>query len=832
MPEEKPKVKKSGRFFSIFIRTVLVLLILSCCAFGFMAGKAYSWISDVRYLLDGNALQVNSLTSYVYDKNNKKIDKLSGKEDRDWVDIDLMPDYVKNSFISIEDERFYSHNGIDVYRILGALWADLKTGKRNQGGSTITQQYIKNTMLNDSKTLKRKVQEQYLALQLEKKFSKPQILQAYLNTINLGHGAYGIGAAARIYFGKDVQHLTIAEAATIAANPQAPNYYDPYINYKANHERQRIVLKKMYELKYITPTQYYKALKEDVRHTLLHHKKIEFKTIHSYFVEASIDEAKRELKEKGYNPNLVYNGGLKIYTTFDKDIQNKLDKDFNKPGLFPTFAKDKYGVVQPQSAMVILDYHTGEVKALIGGRGKKTANLTFNRAVDSLRQPGSSIKPLAVYGPAIDAAGYNEYSTVVDEPYSIGNYTPHDDYAGYAGAMTFKHALEISANIPALKVLESVGHNISYKYLTEKFRINSITNDDKISAPSLALGGLTHGVTVYDMTAAYGAIANKGIYVEPHMVTKIVDTDDNVLVDNTRPFAEKILNPDTAIQLTDMMQGVILEGTGKKDASFKKIQMPEAGKTGTTTATKDKWFVGYTPYYVAAVWLGYDNPQAMNISTNYSAVAWRTVMEDIHKDLPNINFFDTPSGVTPVKPVVKKAPKPEKQYIKIDICTDSGLKATPLCPQDKVKTEVFEVGKEPQEYCNIHGTSTSSDTNSYNSIDQNSYNNYNSSDSSGSYSNNDSAGYSENKSQAQQNNTAVDNKQTQSQNSSDSTNTVNQSEGTATQQTTKPASKTTSGSSSSNNLDTQPAQKKSQSTKSSTPAKKTPSTGSSEATNQ
>ncbi|MGI1690421.1 transglycosylase domain-containing protein [Thermoanaerobacter uzonensis] len=694
--KEKGKNKSTARSILKFIIYAVIILVFA--GMGVIGGKVLAIIKNTPPISQ-EALTAQSQSSIVYAKDSngqwQRVAILHGADNRLWVPIEKIPKDLQNAFVAIEDQRFYKNNlGIDPIRIIGALIADIKAGgKPVEGASTITQQLVKNTMLSSEKTLTRKIQEAVLAWRLEQKYTKDQILEAYLNTIYLGGpnvNAYGVQAAALAYFGKDVSQLDLAECAMIAGITNNPSLYSPYANLEAATERQHLVLKEMLKQGYITKEQYDKAITEK-----LVFKKTNFTTYdHKYFIDQVINDVADELSKKlnishDEAINKIYNGGLRIYSTMDLRIQNYIEEAFKNPELFPMNSKIKDEV---QGAMVVMDWRTGEVKGLVGGRDTSNIVRGFNRATQAYRQPGSSIKPLTVYGPALET-GLTAATVVDDVPTTFGNWTPHNyESSTYRGLVTLREALTYSLNIPAVKVVDRVGIATSANY-GKKFGLDITKND--MYLPALALGGLYKGVTPLQEAAAYGAIANGGVYTTPITFTKVTDSEGNLILEN-KPLRHVVLSEQNAYILTSMMQDVVKYGTGTR---ARLPNMPVAGKTGTTDNYSNAWFSGFTPYYVATVWMGYDNNSislydsrtgTRVVGGSYPAQLWKMVMLQIHKDLPYKDFV-RPPGI-----------------ISVTVCKDSGELPTDLChldPRgDRTYTEIFAQGTQPTTYCTVHVT--------------------------------------------------------------------------------------------------------------------------------
>ncbi|MBQ4527994.1 MAG: PBP1A family penicillin-binding protein [Clostridia bacterium] len=572
---------------------------------------------------------------------------LEASENRTWVSFDKVPQNLKDAFVAIEDQRFYEHNGVDYKRTLGAIINVFAKGDSSYGGSTITQQLVKNITKDNERTNERKIREIARALVLETKLSKEQILEMYMNDIYLSQGAYGVQAAAMTYFGKDVSQLSLAECACIAGITQYPTTYDPIINPKNNKEKQLTVLSKMLELGYITQSEYNQAINEPLVFVTKEEKEEEDKT-QSYFSDYVIEQVVSDLAtefncSKEMAENFLYNGGLKIYTTMDPNIQTAMEEYYANNANFPNLGTTE----EAQSAMVVIEPSTGHIKGIVGGRGDKV-DRGLNRASHSLRQPGSSIKPIAVYAPALEENVCNISSVISNSQLTIGSWKPKNSNGKYTAPVKIETAVAYSYNIPAINVLRELGVDKSYDYLKNKLHIDSIVDSvvrngkeytDK-NLSSFALGGLTDGISPLDMTAAYAALANGGVYIEPIAYTKILTQNGELLYEKV-PLKERAFSEETAFLMQELLKNVVKYGTaagsiiGSNDT---------CGKTGTTDNNKDKWFVGFTPSYCSAVWFGYDTPQAIGTGTNPSVKIWRDIMTEIHQDMP-AKKFSVPDGI-------------------------------------------------------------------------------------------------------------------------------------------------------------------------------------------
>ncbi|MEG2711426.1 MAG: PBP1A family penicillin-binding protein [Clostridia bacterium] len=679
---KKGKGKKNVAFniFKIFLIACIAICIIGV---GIVAG-VLTGIIDETEALDMDDFETTKLSTFFYDINGNQMATIYD-ENRVVVKYSDLPKHMVDALVSLEDERFFTHNGIDIKRTGAAVFSYVLNGGNSSvgGGSTITQQLVKNISGDNEKDWTRKIREWYRAIMLESKLSKEQILETYLNTIYMGDGAYGIEVAAQNYFAKPVKDVNIAEAACLAAIIQTPEGYNPYKGEKARGkllDRQKIALSQMKKLGKIDEEQYNQALAY----------KLEFKKssnmqtkVNSYFLDEVIESAAREIQAKqncsyAMAKKKIYGSGYKIYTTMDPAVQQVIDDVYADKSIF--YVSRKYGVMM-QSSLVIYDYHTGNVVGMAGGAtGTKTGDFQLNRATQLPRQPGSSIKPLAAYGPAFEKGTLTPSRTIVDEKININGWSPKNWYGYFYGKVTVRKAVEQSMNIPAVKAVQSVGIDYSYKFL-KNFGFKSIVPEDKYY-PSLALGGLTHGVTTYEMAAAYGAIANGGIYMKPKVFTKIVDRNGKEVL-NVNSDCKQVMKEETAYQLTDVLQSVVKNGSGMGARLGK---MPTCGKTGTTDNDQDRWFCGYTPYYSAACWIGFDDQgRPIDRSSYPNIILWKNVMSRIHKGLP-IKEFASPTGL-----------------FKTNICKESGMLPTEACTAaGSVVSDMFASSTAPTETCTKH----------------------------------------------------------------------------------------------------------------------------------
>ncbi len=692
-----------------------VFILIIALGFGTALG-AITWI--IKDTPDISNYKGSSEATLIYAADGELLTKLF-KENRVYVPLEKIPDSLKDAIVAIEDKNFYVHHGIDFWGVPRAFVVNFKAGRIVQGFSTITMQLAENALFKkQNRGYYRKIQEIYLALQFERLYTKPEILEMYLNEIFLGHSAYGVQTATMQYFGKSVSELTLAESALIAGLPKAPNYYSPYNNIEASKHRRNVVLNKMVELGYISLEEAEIAKRKEIE---LASKQQEKENIAPYFIYYVRDQLIDQ-----FGANMVYNGGLKVYTTLDIDmqkkaessVQNAIDKEY-----IPT-VELKNGT-QPQMALISIDSKTGEIRSMVGGRGHDQ----FNRTYQAVRQPGSAFKPF-VYTTAINN-GYSPASVVNDLPMLADvNKDPQldiwprnygDKYHGY---INLKNALTHSVNVAAVKLIEKVGIQETIE-TTQAMGISTFEKSDyENDHLSLALGGLTRGVTPLEMASAYSVFANEGVYVEPHAIVKVLDKRNNVIY-RAQPRKKIILSEETSYLMTYMLKNVINQGTGWRANLGKQ---PVAGKTGTTNNYTDAWFVGYTPEITTTVWIGEDNVKSMvydqkdengnflfseghlprTVSSSEAAQLWGEYMNQVVKDMP-VTYFSRPDNITniPIDPVTGLRPNdyapriieepfrneniPQQtenihgpvETLKID--RESGLIATENCPTDQVE---------------------------------------------------------------------------------------------------------------------------------------------------
>ncbi len=723
----------------------------------------------------------SGFSTFVYDTEGNQTAKLvSTDSNRIPVTLDMVPENLQHAFVAIEDARFYDHRGIDIQGIIRAAVVGIRQGLHfSEGASTITQQLLKNNVFTswtsegetearifglNLASLRRKIQEQYLAVQLEKSMSKDDILINYLNTINLGQNTLGVQAASLRYFNKPVSALNLSECAVIASITQNPSAFNPITHPEKNAERREKVLNNMKEQGFIDQEAYDRALADDVysRIQTTNNDAVD-ETVNSYFVDALTNDILDDLIDAGYNEtqaySLLYSGGLKIYSTQNPKIQGICDEVFQDENNFPANTKwdldfaltvtkangervnhstemfrsyfknqnasfnmlfssqeAAYDAVreyeeaileegdeilkerinltpEPQVSITVMDQYTGQVAALVGGRGTKEASRTFNRATDAFRQPGSTFKVVAAYAPALDSAGQTLATVYNDAPYCYdGGRQVRNWYKGYRGICSYRQGIESSLNVIAVKTLTAITPQLGYEYLMD-LGFTTLTDGVEIGGQiysdvtqTLALGGVTYGVKNIELTAAYATIANGGEYIKPKLYTRVVDHEGNVILDNSPLNSHRVLKETTAWLLTSAMKDVVT-GAGGTGGRVNFGTTAIAGKTGTTTANNDVWFVGYTDYYTAACWAGYDSNNAKLTASDESNLAknlWRKVMERIHEGLEYRDFAQ-PEGI-----------------VTATVCSRSGRRPIAGLCDGHLKTEYFAEGTVPTESCCVH----------------------------------------------------------------------------------------------------------------------------------
>lgn len=754
----------------LFLKVVVVAVFM-CAVFALCAGLGvFMGVIDNTPSVSIDSIVPLGYATSIYNADGKITDTLVMEgSNRAEVTWDELPEDLINAFVAIEDARFWEHKGIDTRAIIRAVRGVIKGDSSSGGGSTITQQLIKNNVFeggrekNFGERLERKIQEQYLALALEKTMDKKLILVNYLNTINLGNNSLGVKVAARRYFDKDVKDLTLSECAVIAGITQNPSKYNPITGKKYNAEKREVILKYMEEQGYITRAQRDEALKDPVYDRIqnvdiVSKEKI---TTYSFFTDALIDQVMDTLQnELGYSEtqakNLLYSGGLSVYSTQDPSMQAIVDEEVNNPDNYVTTQysleyrlsiKDKYGdtnnynestmekwqlengvphtdlydteeaakaaaeqyrdailtigdevlgekintILEPQVSFVLIDQKTGFVKAISGGRGKKTASLSLNRATGTYRQPGSTFKVVTAFAPAIEECGATLATTYYDSVYTIGTKTFKNWYSGgYAGWSTIREGIIYSMNIVAVRCLVETVTPEKGADFARKLGITSLTDTDY--NPALALGGITKGVSNIELTGAYASIANGGKFNSPKLFSKILDHNGRIIIDYSDPNPTRVMKDTTAWLLTDAMKDSMIYhsnpniGISATSTAAHLDSMSCAGKSGTTSKSNDIWFVGFTPYYTAGVWAGYDNNErTLSGQASFHKLIWKNIMNRIHEGLEDPGFV-MPSSITTQT-----------------VCRKSGLLPIGYCYEsDQVYTEFFDSNNVPDSYCSTH----------------------------------------------------------------------------------------------------------------------------------
>ena len=714
---------KHPRAATIIKISIIVAILLGIIGAGILVGAFYGVFGDELKISEED-LVIKFENSTVYDKNGEVIATLSGGTKRKIVSLSEMSEYLPKAFVAIEDERFYDHSGVDVLRTGKAVMTYLANGGSSSfGGSTITQQLIKNiTNEKDNSSIAgavRKVKEMSKAVQVEQYLSKDEILELYLNIIFVGgDDINGVALGAIYYFDKDVKDLTVAESAFLAGINHMPNNYEPFAKdedgkkYETIAKRTKTVIGKMKEVGYITQEQYDEAIKEvDNKLPFKRGEEASVTVDISYHTEAALEQIVEQIMEEtDMNEDMaemhLYSSGLKIYTTQDTEVQNRLEeelaneKKYMTKGKYKDIKTGKWVEQRAMACMVIIDHNTGEVVASGTGIGEdriKTKIGYFNNPTRMNKSTGSAMKPIAVIAPGVEAGVITGATVYYDAATAFGGgkYNPHNYYAGYRGLMNIRGATEISANIPFVKALSNLGVDTSVDFC-HSVGLTQIEGDEGLS---LGLGGLTHGVSVHQMAAAYSSIANNGVYREPTFYTKVTDAEGNVLYE-PKQEEEQVLSEQTAYIVKNILQQPVKGGSGT--ATYCAIPgMDVAAKTGTTNDDYDRWLCGFTPYYTAACWYGFQYNAEVNFSGNPAGKIWDAVMTDIHKDLENASFVE-PEGIK-----------------RVSICRESGKKSIEGCAN--VYTELFtadtipgncdghskmvvckDSGMLPNEFCPVH----------------------------------------------------------------------------------------------------------------------------------
>jgi len=732
----KPRTKKPNFLLAVMVSSVKLVMVLSLmlalAGIGALVGIAKAYF-ETAPTLNLAKLGEQDKTSFIYDAEGRLITDYKGTEDRIMVSLDEMPVTLQNAFIAVEDARFFTHSGVDVKRIVGAFISNLSSDAQ-QGGSTITQQLIKQTVLSDEQSYKRKLQEAYLAMQLEGKYTKEQILEAYLNTIFLGGNYYGVKVAAQGYFGKDMHQLTLRECAMLAGLTRSPNYYDPRRNFytrntggadtpKITNDRTDYVLRMMYENQFITEEAYLAALNPDTAQVLEVSPYASTEMYdYAYYVEYAVSDVVTKFLElerlentaanRAAMENKLRTGGYKVYLCLDTQIQTILEETLAQWDKYPRLrnpgdrihrTRNNDGtyteIEQPQAAAVVYDYRTGELKAIVGGRFRPTQRKTLNRASGMKMPVGSSIKPLAVYAPAIDL-GASPASVIYNMPIPIKgwkdsklNDTFPQNYGGgsYTGAETFRESLRRSHNVGAAQALMYyVGVERSAEYLRQMGVPSANLNEDGFG---LALG--SSGITPVQMAVAFGTLANKGVYLQPLSFSRIVDSNGNTVIDMRATQAKRqVFKPSTALLTVDMLKGVVASGTG---SSAKISSQVVAGKTGTNSDSKGVFFAGMTGWYSSALWVGHDGYKPLTAKAtggNDAAPLWQSYMEKIHR-AKNLDKRE----------IIDGAPE-DYGLVKVTTCGVSGQLATEACRRDlmgyKTVSDYWFRDDTPRRECSMH----------------------------------------------------------------------------------------------------------------------------------
>ena len=653
IPESKKKKKKKRKKRKILLKVSIVFLLLVVIGWVTFGAKGMKLRSEAKELVAQSTEDTfkASQTSIVYDTNGKQLLKFKGEKDVYYLKYKELPVYVIAAVISVEDRNFYKHSGVDYKGITrAAVNYVIHKGVITQGGSTLTQQLAKTVFLNRQKTWKRKVKEIFMAVEMEKKYSKEQILEFYLNNVYYANGYYGIQAASQGYFRKDAKNLTMSEAAFLSAIPNNPTIYDPRTNKENTIKRRNKILKDMYEQDLIKKDQYEEAINEDINVKKAQKTKTEKKNyVETYVIHCATKEI---MKQKGFEfkydfnstsekekyqeeydkmyaecKRTLYSAGYHIYTSIDPDVQSQLQSSVNN-ALTGYTEKDKNGIYKAQASGTCIDNDTGKVVAIVGGREQKNIGYTLNRAYQSPRQPGSAIKPLLVFAPALEH-GWSAGSTVNDSPMSTKDkHRVRNANGSYAGQITLRRAVEKSSNVVTMRLYEQLSPKTCLKYL-EQMNFKYLTNSD-YKYYTTCIGGFTKGTTSEEMAAGYATLKNDGVYREPTCITKITTSDgDEVMSSSTKK--RRVYSTSAAKQMTDVLKSVVTSGTG---VGAKVPNVDTAGKTGTTSSNRDGWFCGYTPYYTTAIWVGRDDNKIMPALSggSYPKSIWSNFMNAIHSE--------------------------------------------------------------------------------------------------------------------------------------------------------------------------------------------------------
>ena len=711
-PQQRRKHKRRKGSAGFILGTILLIGVVTCAMFAgiFMTYVKTTLAPTLDVDIDDYNMSQSTIVYYT-DKDtgeDVEMETLKAKEYRILVDYDQIPDAMWQAAVAIEDKRFFEHHGVDWQRTIGATVNMFFKQRNTYGGSTITQQTLKNMTKDNKPYVNRKVREIFRALEFEKKYTKPQILELYLNYIYLGKGCYGVEAAAKYYFDKDVWELSTAECASIIAITNNPSLYGPMykITYtrddgttvtprQLNKQRQETILEQMYKQGYIkTEAEYEAAVNEELHfieregnadETLQQDDKDQ--QYQSYFVDQVRRDVTSDLMElwgldKKATETKLLSGGYRIYTTMDPDIQAIAESVYADRGNLKNLTSASGQLIR--SGITIVDVTNGNVVAMVGDMGEKQGDMVWNYATD-VHQCGSSIKPISTYAAALENGAITMADSFDNYPVQLLNGTPwpKNSPPGYSGMVSLQYGVAQSLNTVAVRTILKLGLDKSYQFMTENMGITTLTEEDRGATGALALGGLSRGVTTEEMAAAFAAFANGGIYNSPRLYTRVTDADGNVILENETE-THVAMKESTAYFMNQLLQGAVRNGTG---ASANFGNMAIAGKTGTTSDNYDRYFAGYTPYYAAAVWTGYKNNERISYSGNPALTLWRKVMSQVHEGL-EYKSFPKASGLTSVT-----------------VCMDSGLLATDACRADargRVQTVQVVPGTEPTESCARH----------------------------------------------------------------------------------------------------------------------------------
>ena len=730
--KKRKSPKRAKRIFFAFLKILTVILLISTVTltvtglvFAIYVDRNIEKSVDESLFLSVGSGAATKLYYYEFtDRENRVGEAIELTEEEiyggyrcEYVAYSEIPQDMIDAFVSIEDKRFYKHAGVDWRRTVSAGVNYFLKFSGSYGGSTITQQLIKNVTQNDDYSFQRKIQEILWALDLETKMGKDEILEMYMNVINLSEGCYGVGAASKYYFSKEVSQLTLGECACIAAITNNPSYYDPIRNPENNTYRRNLILCAMYEQGYITENEFYENYDREI--VLNVSGSDDTDRVNSWYADMVIEDVISDLiSQKGYSRQManlmIYTGGLKIYTAMDIEVQEKLEEYYAKTS---NFYRNSQGET-PQSSMIVIDPKTGDILGVAGAVGEKSANRVQNFATQTLRPAGSVIKPLSVYAPALEQ-GIVTWSSVYDDvPVNFGNYNldpnngklvdpkpwPKNSNGIYRGLTNVNYAVEHSTNTVVLKVLEDLGLESSFDVLKNKLHMGSLIleGEDGYGIPvtdkdyaALALGQFNYGVTVREITAAYSALANGGIYNMPRSYLRVTDIKGNEVLDNSYK-GEIVFSEETAALMTMMLENVVENGTATAVTLDDLVDC--AGKTGTTQNNFDRWYIGYTPYYICGTWYGYEYPKAItDVSSNPCIKFWNEVMTELHEKYIKAEQ----RGEAEIKSFASRPNIVEAEY-----CIDSGLLMTEACKNDPrgSRSEIgyFKRGTEPSSFCNRH----------------------------------------------------------------------------------------------------------------------------------